>query len=317
MSWLPSTTVVNGGTDAPAAGTTETITVVTHVESWPPASTTTGQTFRVQDPNATSEIILVRSTTKIGAGQVQWAITRGADGTTPVAHTTGWTAQLYDVLLNAGGPIPAALAGQPSGVALLDASGKVEAEQLPASSGGTVATIESTDGSLTVTNGSGPTVNLGKGNIPGQVIGFTRYAPGTEYTQNLSNDAWTALSTSLEVTFTAPPSGDVKVVLENVVVALYNPSGSGVFGVAFSLLNGASQVGDVAPVNFVNAADLTYQFTSAPIVIYISGLTAGTSYTLKPQAYTNTPTNDATVYVGGNQAGAGAMPAYVTAIAMP
>lgn len=81
---LPSTTVVSGGTSAPAPGTSESWTV-SDSTSFPSVTTGTTQ-CHVADIVANSEIILV---TNISGAT--WTVTRGAEGTTPVTHTAGFT----------------------------------------------------------------------------------------------------------------------------------------------------------------------------------------------------------------------------------
>ncbi len=83
---LPSTTVTSGGTDAPAQGTAETWTVASSA-SFPTVLTGATQ-FHIADtaPAASTEIIAVTA-----ISGVSWTVTRGADGTTPVAHTAGFT----------------------------------------------------------------------------------------------------------------------------------------------------------------------------------------------------------------------------------
>ena len=84
---LPQTTVSSGGTTTPAAGTTETWTVSSSL-SFPAASNTaTPPTqFQVSDPSLASEIIAVTN-----VSSTTWTVTRGAEGTTPVAHAVGFT----------------------------------------------------------------------------------------------------------------------------------------------------------------------------------------------------------------------------------
>ena len=82
----PSTTVSSGGTDAPASGTPQTWTV-TSSSGFPAAATDVSQ-FHVGDPAATSEMIAVTNVT----GDT-WSVIRGAESTTPVAHSAGFTVQ--------------------------------------------------------------------------------------------------------------------------------------------------------------------------------------------------------------------------------
>jgi len=82
-----TTTVTSGGTTAPAAGTSE---------SWTPATTTGFPTvspaavpptqFRIKDPAQPTEKIIVTD-----SRTTPWTVTRGAEGTTPVAHLSGFT----------------------------------------------------------------------------------------------------------------------------------------------------------------------------------------------------------------------------------
>lgn len=81
-----STTVSSGGTDAPAAGTSETWTVASSAE-FPSASAsvTPATVFAVQDPAAPTEIMLVTN-----VSSTTWTVTRGAEGTTPVTHAANF-----------------------------------------------------------------------------------------------------------------------------------------------------------------------------------------------------------------------------------
>lgn len=81
----PQTTVSSGGTTAPVAGTTESWTVASSA-TFPAATSAAGTYFRVSDPAQPSETIKV---TNISG--TTWSVVRGDDGTTPVAHTTGFT----------------------------------------------------------------------------------------------------------------------------------------------------------------------------------------------------------------------------------
>jgi hypothetical protein len=83
---LATTTVSSGGTDAPASGTQETLTVassamfgtaVTGVSQFHFADTAPGKGTEIYAATATS------GTT--------WTVTRGAEGTTPVTHAAGFT----------------------------------------------------------------------------------------------------------------------------------------------------------------------------------------------------------------------------------
>jgi hypothetical protein len=84
-----STTVTSGGTTAPAAGTSQAWTMASSAgfpaassTSWPPTF------FRVTDPAASSEKMIVTN-----VSGTTWTVTRGAEGTTPVVHASGFTVQ--------------------------------------------------------------------------------------------------------------------------------------------------------------------------------------------------------------------------------
>jgi len=87
-------TVSSGGTDAPAAGTFESWDV-SDLVGFPNVSSVTNPPtqFRVQDPAASTEIMLVTQVTN----QVRpfphttWTVIRGAEGTIPVSHAPGFT----------------------------------------------------------------------------------------------------------------------------------------------------------------------------------------------------------------------------------
>lgn len=83
---LALTTVSSGGTTAPAPGTTESWTVAS--SSTFPAAVSGVSQFHIQedDPTKQSEIILVTN-----VSGTTWSVTRGVEGTTPVAHTAGFT----------------------------------------------------------------------------------------------------------------------------------------------------------------------------------------------------------------------------------
>ena len=98
FSNLATTTVSSGGTTAPSPGSSESWTVASS-SSFPAANSGASppNLFHVADTASgkTGEIIavtLVSGTT--------WTVTRGAESTTPVAHTSGFT--IYQVVTAAG-----------------------------------------------------------------------------------------------------------------------------------------------------------------------------------------------------------------------
>lgn len=87
----PTTTVSSGGTTAPAGGTSESWTVASSAP-FPAAGTGVTQ-FHVADTAAgkTGELIAVTN-----VSGTTWTVTRGAEGSAPVAHTAGFT--IYQVV---------------------------------------------------------------------------------------------------------------------------------------------------------------------------------------------------------------------------
>lgn len=89
---LASTTVISGGSTAPASGTTETWTVSSST-GFPAASNsaTPPTQFHIADISVNSEIIAVTN-----VSGTTWSVTRGAEGTTPVSHAFGF--RVYQVI---------------------------------------------------------------------------------------------------------------------------------------------------------------------------------------------------------------------------
>jgi hypothetical protein len=82
----PLTTVISGGTTAPVSGTQETWTVASS-SSFPAATAGVSQ-FHAGDPMRPAELIAVTN-----VSGTTWTVTRGAEGTAPVAHASGFTVQ--------------------------------------------------------------------------------------------------------------------------------------------------------------------------------------------------------------------------------
>jgi hypothetical protein len=101
-----STTVTSGGGSTPAAGTAESW-IVQDASSFPEASSGVSQ-FRLVDRAAPSEQMIVTNT----SGNT-WTVTRGAEGTTPVAHAPGFTvwadvtAAVFETFPQSGEYVPA------------------------------------------------------------------------------------------------------------------------------------------------------------------------------------------------------------------
>lgn len=114
------TAVTSGGTDAPVSGTVENWTVASS-SAFPSASTGLTQ-FHVCDTatGKTSEIILVTN-----VSGTTWTVTRGAESTTPIVHSAGFTIQQA---VTAGFLASAQVVIQPSG----DTSGVKDAANINA-----------------------------------------------------------------------------------------------------------------------------------------------------------------------------------------
>src|SRR5664280_2239902 len=88
------TVIGSSGTNAPAAGTSQAWTVTALPASFGVALGT-GETLRLVDSTAgasaaqQAEIVLLTAST--GSGATSITVTRGVEGTTPVAHSTGAT----------------------------------------------------------------------------------------------------------------------------------------------------------------------------------------------------------------------------------
>lgn len=103
-----SATVSSGGTTAPSAGTTETWTLAGSTFPALSSSASPATQAYAADPAAESEKVLITNVSGSTA-----TVTRGADGTTPVAHASGFT--IVQVLARASyqalqGPVGAVVA---------------------------------------------------------------------------------------------------------------------------------------------------------------------------------------------------------------
>lgn len=93
------TTIFSGGGSAPSSGTPETW-VVNSLANFPVISNSAipPTQLHIVDPAQPTELIAV--TNMSGTGNATWAVTRGAENTTPVAHAAGFTVKQ---VLTAGG----------------------------------------------------------------------------------------------------------------------------------------------------------------------------------------------------------------------
>lgn len=162
----PSTTVPSGGTDAPAAGTQETWTVTSSAPFPAASSSATPPTqFHVADPQAPTELITV-----VNVSGTTWTVVRGAENTTPVAHTAGFTVQQVVTAgvfggfyqNGAGGPLTVngnfTAQGTVTAKAVIAGGVPTVAAGAAAGTGATVTGLAGTDlgGSFTLTAGTSP-----------------------------------------------------------------------------------------------------------------------------------------------------------------
>lgn len=115
---LGSAQVTVGGTTAPSSGTTESWTVSSAVNV-PTAVSGTSQ-FRVIDAASAANPALAEIMLITNVSGTTWSATRGAEaigtnGTTPVAHASGWTAIVVQTIGSLQNLAPAALTSYISG----------------------------------------------------------------------------------------------------------------------------------------------------------------------------------------------------------
>ena len=142
------------------------------------------------------------------------------------------------------------------------------------SSAGTVTSIASAGGTIVVTNGSGPAVNVETAILPGRFLATQVYAPATNVQYSVTT-AMTAIdTTNATIAFVVPASGIVDVEVD---LFYYGSTGGTASGaLSFALLNhtGGAQIGGSIPV--VNLDLVSQQVAFAVhLTFHLSGLTAG------------------------------------------
>jgi len=164
-------TVTSGGTGAPASGTTETWTV-SITRAFP--SPGSGQVFRVYDTatGVTLEKMIVPAGNSGTVGSQTWAnVVRGAEGTTPVAHASGFTIQQ---VLTAGTFSVLADQTSPQTLANKTLQATAEVAAVLGTISGSSLSIDLTAGNVqTVTLGASPTVSFI--NVPSGAVSLTVY----------------------------------------------------------------------------------------------------------------------------------------------
>ena len=163
---LATTTVSAGGTDAPSAGTVETLIVASAAMFGTAVAGVSQFHFADAAPGRGSEICAATATSG-----TTWTVTRGADGTTPVTHeagfqivqvfTAGWLASLVQTT----GAAPSAGAAPIS-----DASGNARWSGIFGTRPEWFGTISGTSGDEVAINAAIAAVAAGAAGCPGPVV---------------------------------------------------------------------------------------------------------------------------------------------------
>jgi len=249
------TTVTSGGT---TASTGDNSFVVSNPSAFPTVSSsaTPPTQFRVIDPNAPSEVMIV--TNLSGTGGNTWAVTRGAEGTTPVAHAANWTAEQVIT----AGSLQALLAQ------VGDTIGTLATRPAATGSGVRYFATDDTGGTESVDTASGTWTNTSK---RGLLASSSITAPSTSLTTSQATVTTAGSATlSLSFTFGGRP---VKVSFSGVVQASATST-----VVTVQIYNGTS----VVTQRVIRPAYAT-QDTPCDMSAIITG-TAGTSITITVQA---------------------------------
>lgn len=174
----PSTTVSSGGATAPSPGTVESWTVASSA-GFPPVTSGVSQ-FHVADKALPGEVIAVTA-----VSGTSWTVTRGAEGTSPVAHAAGLTVVQ---VVTAGWLGRVATTGQANGVLAPAVAALTDAA--------TITVDASLGNSFTVTLGGNRTLGNPASPVDGQQINLavTQDATGS---RTLAYGTAYAFSTSL------------------------------------------------------------------------------------------------------------------------
>lgn len=309
---LPSATVVSGGTAAPAAGTQETWTVASSASFPAASSSATPQTqFHVTDQSAgkTSEIIAVTN-----VSGTTWTVTRGAENTTPVAHTAGFTVVQvvtagWLTTLSNGAPVPV-YAVQTSGFTIaaqgfypVDASSGSVSAQLPtAPADGYLVTVKmiNTNQQLGYTvsalPGGGDVFNSA-GNTAPRTLVLLNQAIALQY--QAANSTWYILSEDLPLTQlknTLPDWLNVKNWGATGNGKLVTDAGITATGSTLTSSSANFTSGDVGKIGVIMGAGALNGSVGIPLPFTITGFTSSTQVTISATA--TTAVSNAVCYYG-------------------
>lgn len=286
-----TTSVTSGGTTAPPSGTVETWTVSSST-GFPVASSggLPPTQFRCYDVINTSEIVIVTNV----AGTT-WTVTRGAEGTVPVAHLSG-----FDVspIVSAG-----ALTSSTSGVAVaaLNARGNLIASIIDG--GGAIYNVKAygatgngiivqdgvmSMGSTTLTSGTGifTSADVGK-----QIVVNTAGSVGSLTSALTAGNVYTALSTTA---ITTALSSGASVALgfgaTTQVVTLSAAASAGATSLSVNSFTAKYNMAVTTPID------------AEPLVTTIATVVSGTDITLSAPA--TIPVDNVQYAYGANDAAA-------------
>lgn len=199
---IGAATVTSGGITAPAPGTVEAWTVNV-TGAFPVASTsaTPPTQFHGADPVAPSETFKV-TVCSGGTGSQSWTVTRGVDGTTPVAHAAGFTVEQVVSKGWLAAVAWAATGGQASNIAVLTLTDAA-----------TVAlhAVLGNDFRLTTTSGVGATREIGTPSNPvnGQQVSVTIIQDSVGDRLVTWSPAWQFPGGNVPILSTAPGFSDI------------------------------------------------------------------------------------------------------------
>lgn len=287
--------VTAGGTDAPAPGTVETLTVTT-LQPWP---TVAGPLaiMDIVDVGLTENYEIMSATAYPSGTGVHWTVTRGAESTFVHTHLANWFAvpvlsfggldgRYMVVNTAAGGDIGGTL---PSGLTL---SGTTNVESIVRAN--TPTQFAPLTGPITAGGQkcfAGSAVGTANGDPyvfgqSGTVLGQTVFSPTSSYTKSAAGSTTLAVidSTNLTVSFAAPPSGQVFINCELPQFGIFSVGGAVTFptGIYLTVVtHGTStQVGEwvLGYQNPVALPGAGAQVSPVNRSILMTGLTAGTVY---------------------------------------
>ena len=278
---LAGTTVTTGGTTAPVAGTVETWTVASSATF--PAAVAGVSQFRVQEDDLTrqSEIMLVTN-----VSGTTWTVTRGVEGTAPVAHPANFAAvhtitaaALATIASTSLVQIPAGAAAQTVAVGSAYDITLSVASCLITPSGGTAGTLGRIELTVRQGAGGGRTVTWPSSvQYPGgQWPSLSQAANAVDRFQFTTTDGgvtFQAIQSSVNAkaaTAPAQPAGPTLTAATTTVTVNVNPLGNGGAPVTSRRIYRSTVTAGEGTTPLATLAAGVYTYSDA-------GLTAGTTY---------------------------------------